>query len=323
MEELLIATRKKGSRVPPAIELRELTKKFGGFTAVDRVSLDVAPGEVFALLGPNGAGKTTTIKMMTGLVTPTAGTARVGGYDLHRQRSQAVSQIGAVLEGSRNVYWSLSAWQNLLYFGRLKGLRAAEIKPRAERLLRELNLWERRDQLVSGFSRGMAQKVAIAAALITDPAIILLDEPTLGLDVEAAQTVREWVRKLAQDEGKSIVLTTHQLGMAEELSHRVAVIRSGRIITNLATSELLNRYVEDRFDVQVSGEHLRVAQALPVETTVESADGHTTIQLPTADQDVLHDVLAGLHANSIPVLGVERVKPSLEEVFVKLVREET
>ncbi len=307
---------------PAAIELRGLTKRYGHVTAVEEVSLQIPPGQVFGLLGPNGAGKTTTIKMMAGLVTPTAGTARLGGHDIGTQRRQAVQQIGAVLEGSRNVYWSLSAWQNLIYFGRLKGLGGAEIKPRAERLLRDLGLWDRRKEQVGGFSRGMQQKVAVAAALVTDPQIVLLDEPTIGLDVEAARTVRHWVVQLARDEGKTIVLTTHQLAMAEELCDRVAVIRGGHIIADLPTGELLDRYVEDRFAVEVGGVVGALANALPTNLTLESADGHTTIQLPTADQDALHAVLAGLHAGAVPVLGVSRVRPSLEDVFVSLVKGE-
>ncbi len=305
-----------------AIDLRGLSKRYGSVIAVEDVSLRIPPGQVFGLLGPNGAGKTTTIKMMAGLVTPTDGTARLGGYDIATQRSQAVQQIGAVLEGSRNVYWSLSAWQNLIYFGRLKGLRAADITPRAERLLRDLGLWDRRNEQVGGFSRGMQQKVAVAAALVTDPPIVLLDEPTIGLDVEAARTVRHWVVQLAHDEGKTIVLTTHQLAMAEELSDRVAVIRDGRIIADLPTDELLDRYVEDRFAVEVAGTGAAIASALPAHLALESAGGQTSIQLPTADQDALHALLAGLHAGAVPVLGVSRVRPSLEDVFVSLVKGE-
>lgn len=305
-----------------AIELLSLTKRFGTTTAVDDVSLDVPPGQVLGLLGPNGAGKTTTIKMMAGLVTPTAGTARLGGFDIGSERSRAVQQIGAVLEGSRNVYWSLTARQNLLYFGRLKGLRAAEIKPQAERLLRELGLWERRNEPVGGFSRGMQQKVAVAAALVTDPPILLLDEPTIGLDVEAARTVREWVTRLAREEGKTIVLTTHQLAMAQELADRVAVIRDGQIITDLPTSELLNRYVEDRFDVHVAAEPDSVAAAVPTRAITRAEDGHTTIELPSTDQRDLHGVLEVLYSDEIPVIAVARVQPSLEDVFVSLVRGE-
>ncbi|HZA41745.1 MAG TPA: ABC transporter ATP-binding protein [Actinomycetota bacterium] len=305
-----------------AIELDGLTKRYGRVTAVEEVSLKVPPGQIFGLLGPNGAGKTTTIKMIAGLVTPTSGTARLMGYDVGRQRGHAVRQIGAVLEGSRNVYWALTAWQNLLYFGRLKGLRAAEIKPRAEELLRGLELWGRRNEQVGGFSRGMQQKVAVAAALVTDPAIVLLDEPTIGLDVEAARTVRQWVVQLAREDGKTIVLTTHLLAMAEELCDRVAVIRDGRIITDLPTGELLARYVEDRFEVEAAGKVPALVGALPEAAGVESIDGRTTIELPSSDQDSLHRLLAELHAAAVPVLGVSRVRPSLEDIFVRLVGRE-
>ncbi len=325
MQEVLAhASAAGGTWMSPAIALRGLTKRFGHLTAVDEVSLEVPRGQVFGLLGPNGAGKTTTIKMMTGLVTPTSGTVLLGGYDIATRRSRAVQQVGAVLEGSRNVYWSLSAWQNLLYFGRLKGLRAAEIKPRAERLLRDLALWDRRNDQVGGFSRGMQQKVAVAAALVTGPQVVLLDEPTIGLDVEAARTVRQWVVRLAQREGKTIVLTTHQLAMAEELCDRVAIIREGRIVTDLPTRELLDRFVEDRFEVEagVGSTDATLADALPVNAAVESADGHAIITLPTADQETLHQLLARLHAGTVPVLGVRRVRPSLEAVFVKLVEGE-
>ncbi|TDO30404.1 ABC-2 type transport system ATP-binding protein [Kribbella sp. VKM Ac-2527] len=323
MPELLLKPHTTaGTAAPPAIELRHLTKKYGHLTAVQDVSLDVPAGQVLGLLGPNGAGKTTIIKMMAGLITPTAGTVRLRGYDISKQRSRAVQQIGAVLEGSRNVYWSLSAWQNLLYFGRLKGLRAAEIRPRAERLLRDLDLWDRRNQQVGGFSRGMQQKVAVAAALVTDPPIVLLDEPTIGLDVEAARTVRHWVRRLTREEGKTVVLTTHQLAMAEELAGRVAVLRDGRIIADLPTAELLDRYAEDRLEIDVAGTTTTVADVLGAKVATESANGQTTIQLPTSDQDTLHTVLTGLHHGSVPVLRVSRVRPSLEDVFVSLLKGE-
>lgn len=259
----------------PAIEASSLTKRYGrgrdAFRAVDGVSLVVWPGEVIGLLGPNGAGKTTTIKMVAGLIAPSAGSVRVGGYDVVGQRSSAAGQIGAVLEGSRNVYWPLSSWENLLYFGRLKGLRKAEIAPRAERLLTELGLWERRHQPVGGFSRGMQQKVAVAAALISDPPVLLLDEPTLGLDVEAARTFKDWVGRLAAEEHKAIVLTTHQLDVAQELAGRIAVIRSGRVVADLATVELLARYAEDRFGRVGASAGLWVPEIPPTPVSCRSA----------------------------------------------------
>jgi ABC-2 type transport system ATP-binding protein len=302
----------------PAIELSGLSKRYrGGLVAVDDVTLSVPPGVVFGLLGPNGAGKTTTIKMIAGLIVPTAGSVVLNGFDVARQRSGAVRQIGAVLEGSRNVYWPLSAWQNLLYFGRLKGLRASEIRPRAQRLLTELDLWDRRHEPVGSFSRGMQQKGAIADALITDPPIILLDEPTLGLDVEAAHTVRGWIAQLARAEGKTIVLTTHQLDVAQQLCDRVAVIRRGTVIADLPTGELLSRYAEDRFEIRIAGRW--ASGALPAGASA-GADGDTTlITLPTTHEGALYAVLRRLEAAAVPLVSVTQAQPGLEEIFLRLV----
>jgi len=310
-----------------AIELTGLTKTYRRgrrpVRAVDGVTLRVPAGQVFGLLGPNGAGKTTTIKMLCGLITPSAGRILLGGYDVARQRGQAVRQIGAVLEGSRNVYWSMSAWQNLLYFGRLKGLRGSELKPRARWLLGELGLWQRRSEPVGTFSRGMQQKVAVAAALITDPPIVLLDEPTIGLDVGAARTVKDWVVRLAHEQHKTVVLTTHQLAMAEELSDRVAVIRDGAIVADLPTKDLLGRFREDRYEVRVAGlADQLVAACLPGDVSVASEDGVTRITLPTNNHDDLFKLLAEVQSHGLPLLSVRQIEPDLEEVFLRLVTQE-
>jgi len=307
-----------------AIELTGLTKTYRRgrdlLTAVDDVTLSVPPGQVIGLLGPNGAGKTTTIKMICGLILPTAGTIKLNGYDVARQRADAVRQIGAVLEGSRNVYWPLTAWQNLMYFGRLKGLRGQEIRPRAERLLADLGLWERRHETVGSFSRGMQQKVAIAAALITDPPILLLDEPTIGLDVAAARTVKDWITRLAADEGKTVLLTTHQLGIAQELAGRVAVIRDGTIIADLPTPDLLSRYAEDRFQVRVAGTLNGFTGVLPAGARIEADGRSTVVTLRDADQHRLHSFLDQLRAGNVPLISVSQAQPSLEEVFLRLIQ---
>jgi ABC-2 type transport system ATP-binding protein len=306
-----------------AIELSGLTKRYrrgrDWLTAVNDVTLTVPAGQVIGLLGPNGAGKTTTIKMICGLVLPTAGTIRISGYDVGHERADAVRQIGAVLEGSRNVYWPLTAWQNLMYFGRLKGLRGAEIRPRAERLLTGLGLWDRRNETVGSFSRGMQQKVAIAAALITDPPVLLLDEPTIGLDVAAARTVKDWIAHLAADEGKTILLTTHQLAIVQELADRIAVIRDGRIIADLPTPELLSRYAEDRFEVRVPVMQNEVPALLPPGTRIVPRAEATGLLLPDADQAALHTVLDALWAAGIPLLSASQARPDLEEIFLRLI----
>jgi ABC-2 type transport system ATP-binding protein len=226
-----------------------------------------------------------------------------------------------VLEGSRNVYWLMTAWQNLLYFGRLKSLRSAEIRPRAERLLTELGLWERRNETVGSYSRGMQQKVAVAAALITDPPIILLDEPTLGLDVEAARTVKDWVVRLARDEGKAVVLTTHQLEVAQQLSAWIAVIRGGRIIADLPTGELMARYAEDRFEVRVTGKLNGLAGVLPAGARVEADGESTRVTLPNASTGALYGFLDDLRAADVPLLSVSQAQPGLEEIFLRLIGE--
>ncbi|MGH2811836.1 MAG: ABC transporter ATP-binding protein [Actinomycetota bacterium] len=310
-------------RPPIAIEIDSLSKTYEGgrgpeVKAVQTISISVDAGEVFGFLGPNGAGKTTTIKMMAGLLTPTAGTVRLNGYDISKARSAAVLQIGAVLEGGRNVYWTLSAWQNLIYFGRLKGLRAKEIKPRAEKLLQDLDLWERRAEPVGGFSRGMQQKVAIAAALITDPPILLLDEPTIGLDVEAARMVKGWISSLARDHGKTVLLTTHQLHVAEELCTRVAIIRDGIIAADLALSAFLAQFREDRYrisvDASIESERLR----LPSGSSIAHEDGSTVLVLTAQDHRPLYELLDQLRTLDAPVASVTRVAPDFEDVFLRL-----
>jgi ABC-2 type transport system ATP-binding protein len=204
-----------------------------------------------------------------------------------------------------------------MYFGRLKGLRAAQIKPRAQQLLTDLDLWKRRNEPVGSFSRGMQQKVAIAAALITDPPIMLLDEPTLGLDVEAARTVRGWIAHLARDVGKTIVLTTHQLDIAQQLSDRVAVIRAGSIIADLPTGVLLSGYAEDRFEVRIAGS-LNGA-VLPAGAIAEP-DGETTrVTLPGTDPAELYGLLHRLEGAGIPLVSVAQAQPGLEEIFIRLV----
>ncbi|NUR88818.1 MAG: ABC transporter ATP-binding protein [Nonomuraea sp.] len=299
------------------IEIDKLTKVYGTASrpAVDGVSLRVGAGTVFGFLGPNGAGKTTTIKMLSGLLTPTAGHVRLGGHDVAKQRTAAMAQFGAVLEGSRNVYWSLSAWQNLMYFGRLKGLRKARVAERARDLLTDLGLWERRHDKVGGFSRGMQQKVAIAVALVADPPIVLLDEPTLGLDVEATRTVKSWIAEQARELGTTVLLTTHQLDVAEELCDRVAVMRDGRLVADLPTRELLARFRErDRYEIRVEG-------VAPPGFEADTRDGVSTISVRVSDPGEVYAVVERLRAHGVVLESLSQVQPGLEDVFLALVSE--
>lgn len=186
--------------------------------AVRDVSLNIAAKEVLAFLGPNGAGKTTTIKMIAGLILPDGGEVRIAGRNPHRD-SQAIRMLGAVLEGNRNLYWRLTPEENLEYFGVLRGLSGSVARRRSQELLERFDLLPKRRTTVQTLSRGMQQKLAIAVALMHQPQLLLLDEPTLGLDVEATENVKSLVREIAR-EGCAILLTTHQLNIAEESTLR-------------------------------------------------------------------------------------------------------
>lgn len=300
-----------------------LSKRYpSGVLAVDELGLSIGSGQVFGFLGPNGAGKTTAIKMMLGLITPTSGRVRLNGHDVHDERAEAVRQVGAVLEGARNVYWQLSAWNNLVYFGRLKGMATADARQQARWLLRELDLWDRRNEPVGEYSRGMAQKVAVAAALVADPPILLLDEPTLGLDVEAARTIRGWIRELADTYGKTIVLTSHQLDTVQELADRVGVIRDGRLIADLPTADLLARFRrDDHYRITVDGSLADVP--LPPGFATHAENGTTTISGTVDSHRALYRLLDRLGEHDVSLRAVTSHEPDLEDVFVELVNSRT
>ena len=309
--------------MPDAIVVEGLSKTYPKrnappVKAVDHVSLTVRPGQVFAFLGPNGAGKTTTIKMMCGLITPDSGVVHLNGIEVGRDKYHAMQQIGVVLEGTRNVYWRLTAWNNLMYFGRLKGCSGKRLVQRAEQFLRELDLWDRRNDLVNEFSRGMQQKVSIACALIHDPSIVLLDEPTLGLDVAASRTVKGWVARLAREQGKTVVLTTHQLDMAQELCDRVAIMNKGRLVANEPVSQLLGIFRQEYYQIRVKG-HLYGYRPVWLDgLSAKEDEDETVFSGSVSGQGALHALLDNLHELGLPLLEARRVEPDLEEVFVRL-----
>ncbi len=308
-----------------AIEIESLSKIYrrrngDDINAVSSLDLKVAAGQVFGFLGSNGAGKTTTIKMACGLVLPTTGTVRLNGYDMRKQRGQAMRQIGAVLEGTRNVYWRMNAWQNLLYFGRLKGISSGKrLKARAEELLRELDLWARRKDPVREFSRGMQQKVAIAAALITDPPIVLLDEPTLGLDVQASRTVQKWITQLAKDRGKTVVLTTHQLDMAETLCDRVAIMSQGQLLAHRPTNELLDLFRQEFYQLRLRGTVAPEVVERFSGFVASQENGHTVLSGAVSDGLSVFDLAERARLLGLDLISIAPAAPNLEEIFVELV----
>ncbi len=281
--------------------------------AVRDVSLNIAEKEVLAFLGPNGAGKTTSIKMIAGLILPDAGQVRIVGRDPH-QDARARRSIGAVLEGNRNVYWRLTPEENLTYFGVLRGLSQRTAHQRAKTLLERFELTEKRRSLVQTLSRGMQQKLAIAVALIHDPQLLLLDEPTLGLDVEATQSVKRLVREIAA-EGRAILLTTHQLDIAEELSDRVAIINGGEVVVEEPTTELIRQFSNAAYTIELEQalDSVRLDKISRLDVVIK----HEKIYVN--ELKLVYEILEIIRP--LPFVQVVKDQASLEEIFLKLVQE--
>ena len=280
--------------------------------AVRDVSLNIAAGEVLAFLGPNGAGKTTTIKMIAGLILPDDGSVRIADRNPHRD-SQALRLIGAVLEGNRNLYWRLTPEENLEYFGVLRGLSRSVARRRGRELLERFELVQKRQTTVQTLSRGMQQKLAIAVALVHQPQLLLLDEPTLGLDVEATENVKLLVREIAK-EGCAILLTTHQLNIAEELSDRVAIIHKGEIVAEEPTEELIRQFSGTAYTLELES-GLDTNRA----SKIEALGGVVQTEIIQIEPEKLYQVFDIL--KPLPIVRVEKYQANLTEIFLKLVRE--
>ncbi len=231
------------------IAVRGLTKRFGSITAVNNISFSVTKGEIFGFLGPNGAGKTTTIRMLTGLLTPDAGDIFIGGIDIQKHPIAAKMNMGIIPEMS-NVYVDLTAKQNVILAGRFYGMPRRELETRADRLLQQFELYERRDDHVETFSKGMKQRVLIASALVHIPEILFLDEPTSGLDVHSQRLIRTIITEM-NAHGTTIFLTTHNIEEANLLCDRVGIINQGTIAA-IDAPEQLKRTFQQTQSVEVS-----------------------------------------------------------------------
>jgi ABC-2 type transport system ATP-binding protein len=304
----------------PAIEVKDLTKIYGEITAVDHINFEVRKGEIFGFLGPNGAGKTTTIRMLTGLSRLTAGTARVLGFDVKSEIVKAKKHMGVVPEAS-NLYDELSALGNLLFMAQLYGIPRSQRKTRAEELLKTFGLYERRDHLFGTFSRGMKRALTIAAALMHRPKLLFLDEPTVGLDVVAARSLRNLIGNFRQ-EGITIFLTTHYLEEADLLCDRIAILVKGRIV-KIDTPETLKAAAEEESVIEFSFNRMTpkfvegLSERLP-ELKVLSIVHNRVRIYGGVPARVLEIVLRYTKDRSIEVDSVKSIKPSLEDAFVKI-----
>ncbi len=303
------------------IEVQNLTKKFGETTAVDAISFSVAEGEVFGLLGPNGAGKTTTIRMLCCLISKTSGEAQIAGYQVGSGAdSLAIRKLIGLVPDNIGLYEELSAYENLDYYGKLYECPEDVRKESIEHYLTMMELWEKRDQPISDFSKGMKQKVAIARALIHDPKLLVFDEPTANLDPESARVVRDIILQL-KSEGKTIFLNTHNLSEAQRICDRIGILKTKLLTVN--TPEQMEKTVWGSKTViqveQVTDQILAaVSEQSPRDMNVDENKIILSLNDPQKENP---DFVQAIVAAGGRVQYVTQLNPGLEETYLKVIEE--
>lgn len=301
------------------IKTENLTKKFGDHLAVDRLTLDIADGEVFGFLGPNGAGKTTTVRMLTSLIAPTSGRATVLNYEVGRDDQNIRRNVGILTE-SPGMYERLSALRNLTIFAQL--YEVEQVERQVEKYLRLLGLWERRNDPVGEFSKGMRQKLAIGRAMLHEPRVLFLDEPTSGLDPEAAKLVRDFIAEL-KSEGRTIFICTHNLDEADRLCDRIAVFNKRLRVMDTPShlrQQLYGRQVVFHL-AESAARFMATVDDLPYLKSVEAVENKLVLAL---DDPETHnpEIIRLLVAAGANIQFVGELRRSLEDIYLQLVKDE-
>jgi len=299
------------------IVTEDLSKKFDEFLAVDGVTLNIRAGEVLALLGPNGAGKTTTVRMLTSVLRPTRGWARVAGYDVVEDPTEVRASVGVLTE-QHGLYGRMPVDDYLDFFGQLYGMDAVARKERIDHLLEKFGLVGDRHRKIAEYSKGMRQKLALARALLHNPKILLLDEPTSAMDPESARLVRDSIAALRSDK-RTIIICTHNLAEAEELADQIAIIRRGKIIAKGSPLTLKQILLGSEEFVLKSAAPLNGIPEIPGEAKVLS-QGPDWIRYSTDSPEVVNPLILGLFLNmNIPVVSLHEAPRSLEDVYLQAI----
>ena len=307
----------------PVLQTNALTRDFASVRAVDSLTLSVPKGTLFGFLGPNGAGKTTVIRLLLGLLEPTSGSALVLGHDTRSDGDRIRSEVGALLEHG-GLYETLTARENLDFFGRVWHMPVEARNHRVQELLEEMDLWDRRDEPVGKWSRGMRQRLALARALLHKPTLVLLDEPTAGLDVVAAAAVRNALRLMVELEGVTVVLTTHNMNEAERLCDLIGVIRAGELVAVDHPDQLRRNYATPKLRVTGTGITDEVKEAIlgiDEVTGIERQNGLVEIEFDGSIDAA--PIVSLLVEHGVAVQEVTKSRASLEDVFLALVNEDS
>jgi ABC-2 type transport system ATP-binding protein len=320
-----------GTTAPRVVEVSGLTKTYrsrkrGAIVAVDDVSFSVGRGEVVGLLGPNGAGKTTTIKCLCTLVTPTSGEILIDGVDAVRRPRAAVRNVAAVLEGNRNIYWRLTVRENVEFFAALHGIPPKSVAGLIRELIEQLGLSDKQDTPAQYLSRGMQQKVSVACAFVKQTPLLFLDEPTLGLDVETSYEIRQRLREMVSVSGQTILLSSHDMDVVQDVCERVIIINEGQVVTDDRVSNLLGLFKAKAYRFTIAGpltqaQRDRLTGKFPMIRIEE--DHETTIDVELLDGAGFYELVDILRSNNSPISSIDRRDPDLEEVFLRIIKGET
>ena len=301
-----------------SIKVKNLTKKFKNFTAVNNISFEVKAGEFFGLLGPNGAGKTTIIRMLTGIFKPTKGEVLIGKYNIQKNPIEAKQIMGVVPEMA-NAYIDISAIKNLLLIGELYGLDKETRTKKAENLLKLFNLYEKRNQNLKTYSKGMKQKIVLAMALMNNAKILFLDEPTGGLDVESVRSIRNLMRRLNKN-GTTIFLTTHDIEEANSLCDRVAIMNHGEIVA-IDRPQNLKNTIQSTSSIEIAFENTVNDEKFKFEGITEILKKGDKFKLYSKDVGSIIPLLVKYSQDTNnKIISLRTLGPSLEDVFVKLTK---
>lgn len=302
-----------------AIEVQNLKKSFGDFQAVQGATFAAETGQVLSLLGPNGAGKSTTISMLSGLLAPTSGDAYIMGHSVIREPEQAKASLGVVPQDIA-LYPDLSARENLVFWGKMYGLRGAALKSRVDEVLEVIGLADRQKDHVGKFSGGMKRRVNIGAALLHKPAVIIMDEPTVGIDPQSRRHILDNVKELNQ-QGMTVLYTTHYMEEAAELSHHIAIMDKGKIIAQGRHDELIKMVGEQtRIDITLNIEAEKILSAWQKTegvSKIDSTDGKITALVDDSNR-VLPRLFDAAAKNGVRITSVNIQEPNLETVFLHL-----
>lgn len=303
------------------ITVENLTKKFGEVTAVENLTFNVIEGEVFGLLGPNGAGKTTTIRMLCCLISKTSGEARIGDYQIGKPTdSLRIRKMIGLVPDNVGLYEDLTALENLDFYGKLFDFPEGLRKENTERFLKMLGLWDRRDSRVSSFSKGMKQKLALARALVHEPKILFMDEPTANLDPESAKIVRDFILEIKK-QGRTIFLNTHNLDEAQRICDRIGIIKT-KLLRIGSPEHLRESLTKPKIEVRLAEvtENLVTALRKAIPNHIEVSDGKLIIEVTDPDKENPAIVNAIISIGG-QIREVSQATPTLEDVYLQIVKE--